>query len=278
MSEVKSKSYERWDKITRSWWFFLLLILVQLVPAYTTKGSSWSEIGKLIPHILLNSPMMGWAKAYPFFQVAVILCVIGVILLRNRFRKIFSIYAGLSYLLFAVGQNISFTEEYGTAVLTVNIIMLISVAACWFWEAFQGRNDFSTWPRSPWRYWVFIPALFAFWFPMSKVTLGPDFNPIYLLTSGSALTFCMTTPLFLAVLLIHYPNVNQVTLRVTSAVGIIIGIYTLLMNFVWMPALWWNGVIHVPLPLLSIYGLVASLLETTSASQSREIPASQVSS
>lgn len=179
MAGLKTGSYERWEKATRRWWFFLLLILVQLAPPYASKGYSWAETGVVTAHILRNSLMMGWTKAYPFFQIAAVLFIIGVILLRNRFSRVFSIYAGLSYLLFTVGQNISITEEYGTAVLSVNIIMFALVAAFWFWEAFQGRNDFSAWPRSPWRYWAAIPAFLAFWFPLDWATLRPDFNPIH---------------------------------------------------------------------------------------------------
>ncbi len=267
MAGLKTGSYERWEKATRRWWFFLLLILVQLAPPYASKGYSWAETGVVTAHILRNSLMMGWTKAYPFFQIAAVLFIIGVILLRNRFSRVFSIYAGLSYLLFTVGQNISITEEYGTAVLSVNIIMFALVAAFWFWEAFQGRNDFSAWPRSPWRYWAAIPAFLAFWFPLDWATLRPDFNPIHLVTSGSALTFCMMTPVFLAVLIIHYPRINRATLRVTSLIGIIIGFYNILVNFIMEPALWWNGVLHLPLVILSIYGLVISLLRPVSVGQ-----------
>src|SRR5690554_1983084 len=262
MTELKAGSYERWEKVTRRWWFFVLLVLLQfIVPPYASKGYSWAQTGEVTAHILQNSLMMNWVKAYPFFQITAVLFVIGIVVLRNRSSKIFSIYAGLSYLLFAVGQNISVTDEYGTAVLSLNIIMFVLVAAFWFWEAFQGRNDFSARPRLPWRYWAAVPAFFAFWFPVDWATLHPDFNPIHLITSGSALTFCMMTPVFLAVLIIHYPHINRATLRVTSLVGLIIGFYNMLVNFLWEPALWWNGVLHLPLVLLSVYGLVISLLK-----------------
>lgn len=210
---------------------------------------------------------MNWTKAYPFFQITAVLFFIGVILLRGRFSKIFSGYASLSYLLFAVGQNISVMDEYGTAVLSLNIIMFVLVAAFWFWEAFQGRNDFSARPRSPWRYWVAIPALFAFWYPMDWTTLRPDFSPIHLVTSGSALTFCMMTPVFLAILIIYYPHINRATLRVTSLVGLIIGFYNMLAYFFRELDLWWSGVLHLPLVLLSVYGLVISLLKSDSTGQ-----------
>lgn len=259
-TKTKAGSYERWERVTRRWWFFVLAVLLQfIIPPYASKGFEWAQTGELVGHILQNSLMMGWFAVYPFFQVAAILFVLGVVFFRNRFVKIFSIYVALAYLLFAVGQNISVTDEYGTAVLNLNVVMFVIVAAFWFWEAFQGCNDFSARSRFLWRYWVVLPAFFAFWFPMNWSTLSPDFNPLYLFTSGSALTFCMMTPVFLAILTIYYPLVNRATLRVTALIGLIIGFYNMLVNFVFEPALWWNGVLHIPLVILSIYGLTLSL-------------------
>jgi len=88
----------------------------------------------------------------------------------------------------------------------------------------------------------------------------PDFNPLYLLTSGAGLTFCMMTPVYLAVLTLHYPKVNMATMRVTNLVGIIITVYNVVLNFFMEPAiLWWNGVLHIPLLCISGYGLCLSL-------------------
>lgn len=229
-----------------------------IVPPYAFKGFEWAQTGDLIAHILQHSLMTGWSAAYPFFQIVAVLFILGVVFLRQRFSKIFSIYVAFSYLFFAVGQNISLTEVYGTAVLIVNIVMFSFVAAFWFWEAFLGYNNFSAAPRSPWRYWVVLPAALAFWYPINGDTFGPDFKLLYFLTSGSALTFCMMTPVFLAVLFLYYPRVNLVTLRVTALVGLVIGFYNLLSNFVFEPALWWNGVLHLPLLILSIYGFTLS--------------------
>ena len=69
----------------------------------------------------------------------------------------------------------------------------------------------------------------------------------------------MMTPVYLAVLTIIHPGC-LVTLRVTSLIGLIIGFYNMLVNFVFEPGLlWWSGVLHIPLVVLSVYGLVLSL-------------------
>jgi hypothetical protein len=69
----------------------------------------------------------------------------------------------------------------------------------------------------------------------------------------------MMTPLYLTVLLFTYPGVNLVTLRITGLMGMIIGLYNLPLNFFFDPSkLWWNGILHIPLLLISLYAFVLS--------------------
>ena len=158
---MESSGYERWERTTRKWWFFILLVLIQfIIPPFSTKGFiDWS----LTAFILQNSLVMGWTAIYPFFQVAAIVFVLLMLLLRNRFGRIFSIYAALSYLLFAVGQSISVTGEYGFALLTLNFIMFVPLWPFWLWEAFLGRNGFSA-RTPPVEILGCCPGFFAFGF------------------------------------------------------------------------------------------------------------------
>lgn len=87
----------------------------------------------------------------------------------------------------------------------------------------------------------------------------PDFNPLYFFTNMAGLAFCLMTPVYLGILTLYHPRVNLATLRVTGLVGSIIGFYNILTNFIMFPELlWWNGVLHIPLITISIYGLVLS--------------------
>jgi len=46
-------------------------------------------------------------------------------------------------------------------------------------------------------------------------------------------------------------------LRVTALTGLIIALYNMLVNFVFLPeVLWWNGVLHLPLLFISLYALI----------------------
>lgn len=78
--------------------------------------------------------------------------------------------------------------------------------------------------------------------------MGPDFDPLLLLTSpGYGLSFCMTTPVILCLLTFFYPRVNEF-------VGIIYGLWNMF-SFL-DPRTQWLGVLHFPLLFISIYALV----------------------
>lgn len=59
-------------------------------------------------------------------------------------------------------------------------------------------------------------------------------------------------------LTVHHPRVNLSVLRVTSLVGVIIGLGNMWLEIVLKPAYWWVGVLHIPLLSISAYGLVLS--------------------
>jgi len=68
----------------------------------------------------------------------------------------------------------------------------------------------------------------------------------------------MMTIVVLCVLLAYYPKVNKGTLRVTSIVGLLIGVGNLWLEFIYMPELLWIGVLHIPLVGLSSLALYVS--------------------
>jgi len=246
------------ERITRRWWFFLAVLLVQFIPPYTAQRYDPIETGTVIQMILSQAIVFSWESWYPLFKILPIALVVGLILHGEKSSRIFSIYAGLTYVLFAFLQSIAVTEEYGWGVVSSNLLMFLLVALFWFWEAAAGENDFSRpGKRSSWNYWALLLAFLAFWGPINMKTMEPDFNPVNILTSGAGLAFCMMTPVYLTVLLFFYPRVNIPLMRVTSLAGLIIGLYNALFNFILLPELlWWNGALHLPLLFISLYALI----------------------
>lgn len=258
--ENLEKIQTKLELITRKWWFFLIFILIQFIPPYASKGFEVAETGKFIGEVLSHSLVYNFPTFYSIFKILPLVLVICIILLRDRIARIFNLYVAITYLLFAFLQNIAFTEKYGLAIITINMVMFLLVALFWLWEALVQKNDFTSPTKLSKKYWI-IPLVFlAFWYPINPETMGPDFNILYLLTNEAGLTFCMMTPVYISLLILYYPRINLVTLRVTSLVGAIIGFYNILTNFILFPSLlWWNGILHLPLISISIYGLIISL-------------------
>jgi hypothetical protein len=249
---------------TRRWWFFVGLIVLQfLIAPFASKNFDFSKWGDIISYTFGHALFYACKPAFPVFQVIAIAVFLLLPILRNKVRVLLSLHAGLSYVLFAVLQNVAIAPKYGLSIVTINIVMFPLVAATWFWEAVVQRNDFSPRRQPFWKYLVIPPAIFAFWLPINWETGGPGFNPVNLVTSGSALTFCMMTPVYVAALVFFYPRVNMLTLRVTSVVGVIIGLYNVVPKLMFrIYSTWWDGVLHLPLLGLSIAGLILSIKTT----------------
>ena len=250
----------RFASVMRREWLYLLVILVQFIPPYTSKPHGWEEIPKVIVITLNKALVFSCPQVYPLFKVLPVVLVALIITLGNRVSRIFDAYVGITYILFAVLQGVAITEEYGLMVITGNLLMMLVVSAVWFWDIVARENDFTPIKRPLWRYWVVPPAFLAFWFPLNPETLMPDFNPVYLFTNVAGLTFCMMTPVYISILTLYHPNCNTTTLSVTSLAGTIIGLYNMMWFIIFPRRLWWNGILHLPLLTISIYGLALSLI------------------
>ncbi len=254
------------ELITRKWWFVIVFILLDiLIPPIATKGYDPSKMGEIIPYIIGHSLFTSDSLylLYPIFKILPTILVFALIFLGNRVSRIFSFYVGINYILFAVLQYISISDTYGFAIVSGNFILTLVVALSWFWELAVNRNDFSLRNISLIRLWVVPLAFLAFWFPLNFGSMKPDFNLSYIFTNSVGLAFCNMTPVYLAILVLYYPGVNIVTLRITSLLGVVIGFWNLLISFVIHPGvLWWFGVLHLPLVFISIYALILSFRKT----------------
>jgi hypothetical protein len=191
--------------------------------------------------------------------------LIAVLIFGGKWAKFFSMYIFLAYTASGILQNISISDEHGLAINTSTMLLTFLVAYSWLQELAYPQNDFSY--KYPTRRAVLLMplALLAIWQPVNTSTLLPEFNLRYFLSTGSSLTFCMTSIVSLSVLLTYYPYVNMDTLRITSAVGLLIGIGNLWLEFIYLPGFLWVGVLHIPLVVLSAVGLYFSSRDVATA-------------
>ena len=253
-----NKTNQKLISVTKKWWFYVILILLQFsIPPYASRNFNIAEWSNIIIITLRNGLLYLISECYPYFQTAAIVVIISLLIFKNKFAKIFNIYVALSYLVFIIFQNIAYTEKFGLSIVSINVIMFLLVAISWIWEIFTFQNNYSFSKLKIWKYWIVILALFAFWSPIEPINLQPNFNPKYIITNVSSLTFCMMTPIFLTIMILNYPKINIVTLRITSIIGTILGIYNVF-NF-FAPKGFWLGIVHIPLIVISVYGLILSL-------------------
>ncbi len=263
-SERIEKIQMKLESVTRKWWFFLILLLMQFLPPFTSEPISPDQAGLVIGAVLSEALVYDLSTFFPIFKILSIFMIASVFVFKNRVSQIFSLYVGVMYVLFAFFQSIAFTEEFGLAIVTANLLMFLLVALTWVWEGMVQKSDLETPQLNSGRIWVIPFSLLAFWYPINLDTMMIDLNPLLIFTNVASLAFCMMTPVFLSVLILFYPNINFVTLRMTSSIGIIISVYNILSNFIMFPELlFWNGILHIPLTIISVYAFALSIHHRT---------------
>lgn len=244
------------EALTKKWWFFVAILILQSVAMpVSTQNFDQNKISDIIWTTLGNSIQVKMSDYFIYFQIISLAFIILLIAYKNKFAKAFNAYVFISYIVFAFIQNIAITEIYGVSVVTVNVIMFLFVAYVWFKEFLLQKNDYSFANLNLKNCWILILAIIAYWCPLNQ-NMEFDFNPINFLYNGSALAFCLTTPLFLAIMTINIPKINIVTYRITAIFGVVIGLYNMLsfMN----PQTINIGIIHIPLLVISSYAMIKS--------------------
>jgi hypothetical protein len=236
-------------------WPILITVLLGCIPPFSSVGYPMWEIGRVNAYILTHSITSALHPPYPIFKIIPIILIIAIFRYGNQARQLFSIYVTISYFMFAFCQSISITIIYGFGICLTSLLLSIWIAGFWLYETSHPRNDFSLRKQPIWKYWVFIPALLAFWEPVNPGSGLPDFQISYWITSSAGLSFCMMTPLYLAILITFFPTVNRSILQITSLVGFGYALGNLYIAFFFNVHYWWVGILHIPLLILSITGL-----------------------
>jgi hypothetical protein len=218
------------------------------------------------PLIYQFSPLLWISKA------VFVLLMLLLVFQGKRMARTFAVVVTLFYVGIAVFQNTALTDSYGLAILTGNVVLMLLVAVFWIAEALNPMSEFAPVSVPLWKWWVAPFAALAFWFPTDPSGTSPQFTLANLVSNGSMLTYCMMTPVLLAILTIFYPHVNHPTMRVTGYVGVMFGVTNVVEWFVLQPSMWWMGIMHVPLITISLYAFAMTFREV---SDQREGPRSQ---
>jgi len=245
---------------TRTLLILALLFVCFFLPPITEVPVAQEETTLVIRDVFIQtSAAYLWLS--PAIHVITVLLLVVAYLYGTKIGRIIDAYFGFLILFMAVSNHVTTTESYGLVIVAGNLVPIFIVGLFWMLEVFRPKNEYVFRRLPVWRYWVVPLVVLAFWSPISP-DLSPDFNPFLLLTSSFGVMYCPTTPLIVALLTLIYPKVDIFLLRVTSFVGLFIGIFNVMSYFLMPGYTLWNLVLHIPLVTISAYGLLlASIVE-----------------
>lgn len=244
------------ERVINKWWFYFILILIAFVPSITENPVAPDQITLVIKETLQNPLAYEKPFLFPISKLILIVLLVGPIIWKNKFKIPFVILLCFQLSVIMAFQNISTDTQFGYTILTGNILMQLVVLLSWVYELKVKRIDFSEVRLNWWKALIIALSLLSFWMPSRNGQMYFSGRDIMLNEAG--LTYCMVTPFILAILLLYYPSINKVTLRITSFVGLYFGIMNMLTWFVIDPEYWWMGILHLPLLIISFIGLLLS--------------------
>jgi len=235
---------------------FIVLFLCVFLPPIASKPFAQQDSPLVIRDVITQTTYL-WLS--PVVHVATILLLIALYLHGKKIGRIADAYFAVLFLFFALGQNIAVTANYGLAVVTGNLAIILVVGLFWIWEVYKPQNEYVFHRLPLWRYWVIPFAFLAFWFPLNADG-SPNFSPLLLLTSDFGVMICPTSPVVITLLTLIYPRVNKRLLSVTSFVNLLIGMFNVMALFVMSGYTLYVLMLHIPLILTSMYGLLISII------------------
>jgi len=235
---------------------YIILLLCILLPPVTSKPFAQQDTPLVIRDIITQKTYL-WLS--PIVHVATIILLVTLYLYGKKIGRVADAYFAVLFLFFALGQNIAVTANYGLAVATGNLVIVLVVGLFWMWEVFKPQNEYVLERLPLWRYWVIPLSFLAFWFPLNADG-SPNFSPLLLLTSDFGVMFCPTAPVVIALLTLIYPKVNKSLLSATSFVSLLIGLFNVMALFVMPGYTLYVLILHIPLISISVYGLAIPII------------------
>ncbi len=259
MNETTLSNSGRLEKLTGRWWFLLIILLISFLPLYTQKPYDPRQTSEVISTALANPLIYSLPALFPLFKLIPIALTVWLFFQPAKAQRWFALYAALNLFGVAFFQNSAITSQYGLVIISGNVILFGAIGAAWLAEAIKPRSDFSARPL-PTRFFILLPLmLLAFWMPIQTETMSLNPDPFLFFTNGAGLTGCMMLPVYTGLLVVFYPGVNRVLLRLSGFIGALIAFFNLMTHFVLVPANFWMGVLHLPLFFVSLTAFVLSL-------------------
>lgn len=244
--------------ISHRWWFRAALTLCLFLPAISAVSYDPAITTEVVRAVLEYPYVMSATAILPFAKLVLLtIAIVPFLRIRQSGRIVLGTYAGL-LLVVAPLQNMADTDEFGFVWLVGNTGVQLIVAAWCFIDVAQSRTTLTLANMQRERLWLIAPMALALLMPYTVHSDHVTASLASVLWNEAGVTYCMITPVVLGVLLIFADGVDRRTLSVISYVGLLFGLLNFIVWFVVNPRDWWMGVLHLPLLITAIYGLLES--------------------
>ena len=244
-------------------WFKIVLTILIFIPSITQISYDPANTTNVIAEVMAHPLVTSIPALLPIAKLLLLVATVIPFCNIKFTNKIFIGYYALILLIVGILQNMANTNSYGFVWLIGNTLVQFVVATYCIHDIAKQKSIFKIQHLNHNRLWVLIPMLLAFLMPYSVNAQGivkPAFTfGIFLNEAG--VTYCMITPVVLGIMIVFSKGIYKPLLSVISYVGFVFGLLNMMTWFAMQNQNWWMGVIHLPLLILSFYGLVISKKE-----------------
>lgn len=238
-------------------WFKVILTLLIFIPPIAQKAYDPAKSTDVITAVMSHPLILSIFIFLPIAKL-LLMCVVIITFFHRASNAVLIGY--YTFILLAVGifQNISNTDNYGYVWLIGNTLAQLAVLFYCLYDVSHQKSVIMKKNINRKRLWVLIPMLFAFLMPYSVNIQGiiqPSLTSS-VLWNEAGVTYCMITPVVIGMMLIFSKGIYKPLLSVVSYVGFMFGLLNMMTWFIMQSQNWWMGILHLPLLILSFYGLI----------------------
>ena len=241
-------------------WFKIILTFMVFIPNFTqipyNQADTTSAISSVMTHPLIVS--IEWLL--PIFKLLLLGAAVAPFIMKSKAEKALLYYYAAILAVVGLFQNMARTENYGFIWLIGNTVIEFTVLAFCIYDLVGGKTNILKGEFSRSRIWIIPLMLLAFLMPysISNTNAAIPAFPVNMLYNEAGVTYCMITPVVIGTMLLFSKGVYKPTLSIVSYVGLLFGLLNAMTWFAMQSESWWMGILHLPLLIISIYGLVVA--------------------
>lgn len=253
-------------------WFKMVLTILVFLPSVTQIPYNPANTTDVVASVMAYPLITSIPLLLPISKL-ILLIVVLLPLISSKFsERVLIAYYCIILLVVGIFQNMSITKDYGFVWLLGNTFIQFLVLIYCLYDFFNRKSVIKIKDINKKRLWVVLPMLLAFLMPYSVNTYGgirPSLT-ISVLWNESGVTYCMITPVIVGIMILFSKKIYKPLMSVVSYVGLVFGLLNMITWFGLQNENWWMGILHLPLLILSFYGLIISKKEKIVVVQAKE--------